>query len=37
MKDDICCIHYAPALAKFGEVDTVPVSENNFNIEKRYA
>ena len=27
----------ARALAKFGEVDTVPVSENNpFKIEKKY-
>ena len=24
----------APSLAKFGEVDTVPVSENSFNIAK---
>ena len=24
-------------LAKFGEVDTVPVSENSFNIAKQYA
>ena len=27
----------APSLAKFGEVDTVPVSENSFNIAKQYA
>ena len=28
---------YSRALAKFGEVDTVPVSENNpFKIEKKY-
>ena len=27
----------ARALAKFGEVDTVPVSENSFNIAKSYA
>ena len=26
----------ARALAKFGEVDTVPVSENSFNIAKQY-
>ena len=25
------------ALAKFGEVDTVPVSENSFIIAKQYA
>ena len=27
----------APSLAKFGEVDTVAVSENSFNIAKQYA
>ena len=27
----------ARALAKFGEVDTVPDSENSFNIAKQYA
>ena len=27
----------ASALAKFGEVDTVPVSENSFNKAKQYA
>ena len=27
----------ARALAKFGEVDTVPVSENSFNVAKQYA
>ena len=26
----------APSLAKFGEVDTVPVSENSFSIAKQY-
>ena len=25
------------SLAKFGEVDTAPVSENSFNIAKQYA
>ena len=26
----------ARALAKFGEVDTIPLSENSFNIAKQY-